>query len=82
MDCVGALGPDPCRLDRHAPCFYFHLKMRALNGDFDNLTEEERAFVGVWTSRRSNDWHEPETDPEISDKLMDFPDGQRLEFLG
>jgi hypothetical protein len=50
--------------------------------DLDKLTEEERAFVGVWTSHRSTDWHKPETDPEISDKLMDVPDGQRLEFLG
>jgi hypothetical protein len=63
MDCVGALGPDPCRLDRHAPCIYFHLKMRALTGDRDELTDEEREFVGVGTSRRSNGWHEPETTP-------------------
>ena len=75
MDCVGALGPDPCPLDRHAP-FYFHLKMRALNGDRDKLTDEEREFV------RSNGWHEPETtayDPEISDALIDVPAG--LDFL-
>jgi len=48
MDCVGALGPDPCRSDPSAPCYYHHLlKMRALNGDYDKLTDEEREFVGV-----------------------------------
>ena len=47
---------------RSAPCFYWHLKLAALNGGWDKLTDEERAFVGVEVSRRhdtSDGWVSP-----------------------
>jgi hypothetical protein len=41
------LAPDACRSDPSAPCYYLHLKRRALNGDRDKLSARELAFVGV-----------------------------------
>ena len=47
LDAIDPLAPDACRSDPSAPCHYFHLKLRALNGDRDELSDRERAFVGV-----------------------------------
>ena len=70
------LGPDACLVDRPAPCFYWHLKQRALNGERDKLSDEELEFVGVGRRRRRpGGWHEPETEQTITD----VPSG--LDFL-
>lgn len=56
------LAPDACRSDRTAPCFYWHLKVAALNGGWDKLTAEDRAFVGVEVSSHRatpNGWRSP-----------------------
>jgi hypothetical protein len=41
------LAPDACRSDPSAPCHYWHLKLRALNGGRDKLSRWELDFVGV-----------------------------------
>jgi hypothetical protein len=57
------LFPDACRNDRCAPCFYWHLKLQALNGGFHKLSDEERVFVGVETNEHGggnrDGWHSP-----------------------
>jgi len=42
------LAPDACS-DPSAPCAYWHLKLHALNGGRDKLSERELTFVGVDT---------------------------------
>jgi hypothetical protein len=41
LDVLEPLGPDTCRSDPSAPCYYLHLKHRALNGDRDKLSARE-----------------------------------------
>jgi len=43
------LALDACRSDPSAPCHYWHLKVRALNGGRDTLSRDELTFVGVDT---------------------------------
>jgi hypothetical protein len=90
-----------CRHDG-LPCFglsacYVHLKAQALNGGWDKLTAEERAFVGVLArseKRATDGWVSPITNlidqlgaqvsPEnvaILEQMMGVPQ-DRLEFLG
>jgi hypothetical protein len=49
FDVLEPLAPDACRSDHNAPCYYLHLKRRALNGERDKLSVHELAFVGVDT---------------------------------
>ena len=60
MDVLEPLAPDACRSDPSAPCHYFHLKLRALNGGRDKLSDRELEFVGVdtWTINTPG-WHSP-----------------------
>jgi hypothetical protein len=44
-----ASGPDACRSDPSAPCLYWHLKLHALNGGRDKLSQRNLEFVGVDT---------------------------------
>ena len=37
MDIIEPLSPDACTYDPAAPCYYLHLKLRALNGDAGDL---------------------------------------------
>jgi hypothetical protein len=62
MDSIEPLAPDACRSDHCAPCYYLHLKRRALNGERDKLTQRELDFVGVGVSRRRDrsGWHQPD----------------------
>ena len=79
MDCAGDLGPDRCLSDPSAPCFYWHTKVRALNGGRDTLTDRELEFVGVSRRRSRSGWQEPATAVpyhEASD-----PGEQQLGFL-
>jgi hypothetical protein len=59
-DFLEPLAPDACRSDHCAPCYYLHLKRRALNGERDKLTDRERALVGVDTwPINTPGWHAP-----------------------
>jgi hypothetical protein len=49
FDALESLAPDACRSDPSAPCFYWHLKLHALNGGRDKLAQRELTFVGVDT---------------------------------
>jgi hypothetical protein len=49
FDVLEPLGPDACRSDHSAPCYYLDLKRRALNGERDKLSERDCEFVGVDT---------------------------------
>jgi hypothetical protein len=49
------LFPYACRSDHSAPCYYLHLKNRALNGERHKLTAEELEFVGVGNRARAHD---------------------------
>ena len=49
FDALEPLAPDACRSDPSAPCFYLHLKRRALNGERDKLSRRDLEFVGVDT---------------------------------
>ena len=63
LDALDPLGPDACRSDPSAPCAYWHLKLHALNGGRDKLSERELKCVGVGVSVRtdtSNGWHQPD----------------------
>ena len=78
MDIVGELGPDRCLSDPSAPCFYWHLKLKALNGGRDRLSDEELEFVGVSRHRDRSRWHEPKA--TLYDVASD-PGQRRLGFL-
>ena len=58
---VWPIGPDRCKDDRCAACYYLHLKRRALNGGRDRLSDEELAYVGIGVPSRdtSGGWHQP-----------------------
>jgi hypothetical protein len=81
-------GPDACRSDRLAPCFYWHLKLAALNGGWDKLADEERAFVGVDVSSRddASGWIQGSSFDDALAKAYDSlgmaPPQERIEFLG
>ena len=47
FDVLEPPAPDACRSDPYAPCVYWHLKLRALNGGRDKLSERELTFVGI-----------------------------------
>lgn len=88
--------PDACLSDPSAPCFYWHLKLAALNGHRDRLSAEQLEFVGVVSRRRdtSGGWHQPneigllasvdeqDADPELTPILQALVNRDRLEFLG
>jgi hypothetical protein len=62
FDSIEPLAPDACRSDPSAPCLYWHLKLRALNGERDRLPQRDLEFVGVGVSRRRDTWdgwHQP-----------------------
>jgi hypothetical protein len=60
FDALEPLAPDACRSDPSAPCYYLHLKRRALNGGRDKLSQREREFVGVDTwPINTPGWHQP-----------------------
>ena len=97
-DSVEPLAPDACRSDPSAPCFYWHLKIQALNGGRDKLSEPDLTFVGVdtWPIVTAG-WRSP-TGLYLNDPLEGFglsPEDsaalnaiisvgsrERLEFLG
>ena len=72
VDCVGALALIRAAwiVTRRVP---LPPQDGALNGDFDKLTEEERAFVGVRTSPNRTTGAN-RCRPEHPTKLMDVPD--------
>lgn len=47
FDGLEPLAPDACRSDPSAPCYYLHLKRRALNSERKRLSRRELEFVGV-----------------------------------
>jgi hypothetical protein len=49
FDVLESLAPDACRFDPSAPCFYWHLKLHALIGGRDKLSQRDLTFVGVNT---------------------------------
>jgi hypothetical protein len=57
MDSIEPLAPDACRSDHSASCWYWHLKIEALNGGRDALSPEELAFVGIFPPRPDDGWH-------------------------
>ena len=47
--------------DHCAPCYYLHLKVRALNGGTDKLTRRELDFVGCYEPRPpERGWFRPD----------------------
>jgi hypothetical protein len=92
MDSIEPLAPDACRSDYNAPCYYLHLKRRALNGERDKLSRRDLDFVGVDTwPINTPGWHAPtglfldlwsdlpELSAEVSAGLRALMD---IEFLG
>jgi hypothetical protein len=65
FDVLEPLGPDACRSDPSAPCYYLHLKRRALNGERDKLSERELAFVGVGGPLNTPGWRAVESFPVL-----------------
>lgn len=60
FDIIDPLGPDACRGDDAAPCHYWHLKCRALNGERTKLSRRELELVGVdVTPPASDGWRSP-----------------------
>jgi hypothetical protein len=49
FDALEPLAPDACRSNPSAPCGYWHLKLHALNGGRDKLSERDLTFVGADT---------------------------------
>jgi hypothetical protein len=94
FDGLEPLAPDACRSDPAAPCYYLHLKRRALNGERDKLSARELAFVGIFPPRRRDGWCQPgessglfavdeqDADPELTSVLQALVNRERLEFLG
>jgi hypothetical protein len=89
------LQPDACRSDPSAPCRYYHLLLRALNGERDRLSARELEFVGILPPRRRGDgWHQPneirfpasvderDVDAGTVAILQALVKRDRLEFLG
>ena len=96
FDALEPLAPDACRSDHGAPCYYLHLKRRALNGERSKLSLEELVFVGVGVPTRgtSGGWRSAggiaaaaddlEMSAETTAMLRALPGGanqERLEFL-
>ena len=59
MAAIEPFAPDACRPDRSAPCMYWHLKLRALNGERDKLSDGELAFIGIYPPDPRDGWHRP-----------------------
>ncbi len=78
---IAQLGPDACRFDPCAPCYYLHLKRRALNGGRDKLSRRERSFVGVGTwPLNTPGWRSPTGLYDV-DPLEGLADGLSAEEL-
>jgi hypothetical protein len=91
LDILEPLAPDACRHDPSAPCYYLHLKRRALNGERSRFSERELEFVGVNTGPLiTPGWRSPtglyldEFDGEVDpiQRALAMLGQPRLEFLG
>ena len=58
FDGLDPLSPDVCHTDRSAPRWYWHTKLKALNGGRDKLKPEELEFVGAAQERMPGDFLE------------------------
>jgi hypothetical protein len=91
FDGLVPIGPDACLSDPSAPCYYLHLKRRALNGERTKLSRRELELVGVGVTPPSErGWRNPSglyldewdtaADPVL--QALASVGASRLEFLG
>ena len=98
LDTIEPLAPDDYRSDPSAPCAYWHLKLHALNGGRDKLSQRDLTFVGVdvwpivtpgWRSPTGLYLDDPlegfglsAEDSAALQAIMTIGSRERLEFLG
>lgn len=84
FDVIDPLGPDGCRHDDAAPCHYWHLKCRALDGE-GGLSRQDLELVGVGVTPTASDgWRSPALylDEADADPVLKAIAGLRQSGLG